>query len=60
MENLVPGSDLGTLIQEFLMSMGPEIFQYLAEKLNDTDIVLDFVNGIFNGTQTLGDFPFAY
>lgn len=47
MEDLTPGSDLGTLMNSFFSGLGPDIFHVLADLINQTDIVLNILNSFF-------------
>ncbi|XP_042862789.1 uncharacterized protein LOC122247523 isoform X2 [Penaeus japonicus] len=47
-EDLAPGTDLGTVFNQFFSMCGPEIFDLLEIRLNDGDWLLNFINGIFS------------
>lgn len=46
-EGLMPGTDLGTVFNEFFSMVGPEMMDLLEIKLNEGDALLNFINGIF-------------
>nr|XP_027238329.1 uncharacterized protein LOC113829360 [Penaeus vannamei] len=46
-EDLAPGTDLGTVFNQFFSMCGPELFDILEIRLNEGDGLLDFINGIF-------------
>ncbi|KAK7075235.1 hypothetical protein SK128_013122 [Halocaridina rubra] len=48
-QGLMPGSDLGTVFNEFFTMVGPELMDLLEIRINDGDWLLDFINGIFGG-----------
>ncbi|XP_037772524.1 uncharacterized protein LOC119568182 [Penaeus monodon] len=46
-QDLAPGTDLGTVFNQFFSMCGPEIFDLLEIRLNEGDGLLNFINGIF-------------
>lgn len=45
-ENVMPGTDLGALFNEFFSMVGPEILELLESKLNSDDKFLNWINGL--------------
>lgn len=45
-ENMMPGTDLGTVFNEFFSMCGPELMDMLEIKINEGDHLLNFINGL--------------
>ncbi|XP_064109398.1 uncharacterized protein LOC135217453 [Macrobrachium nipponense] len=45
-ENVMPGTDLGALFNEFFSMVGPEILEIMESKLNSDDRFLNWINGL--------------
>lgn len=45
-EGLMPGTDIGTVFNEFFTMCGPELMDMLEIKLNESGIVLNFINNL--------------
>lgn len=45
-ENMMPGTDLGTVFNEFFSMSGPELMDMLEIKINEGDNLLNFINGL--------------
>lgn len=48
LEDLMPGTDLGTVFNEFFSMYGPEIFDVIENNINKSDKLLNFLNNIFS------------
>lgn len=42
----MPGTDLGTVFNEFFTMCGPELMDMLEIKINERDNLLNFINGL--------------
>ncbi|KAK4294103.1 hypothetical protein Pmani_033253 [Petrolisthes manimaculis] len=45
-ENMMPGTDLGTVFNEFFSMCGPELMDMWEIKINNEDKLLNFINGL--------------
>lgn len=49
MDGLMPGTDFGILLIEFLTMLGPEIFTAIGMYLSETDIIMNMLNNLYPG-----------
>lgn len=45
-ENLMPGTDMGTVFNEFFTMCGPELMDMLEIKLNESGVLLNLINNL--------------
>lgn len=54
LEDLMPGTDLGTVFNEFFTMCGPEIFDTIENNLNSSGKLLNFLNSLFSPKNPQG------